>query len=491
MKGFMFMDRGFRILDFSIKLFNKDDIHISFFQNEKLIDTKFFSCALVIGENGCGKTELLVNILKAFCEIEEYINYKLTKKPPKSKAFSLKYYLNDNIYEIDKDEEYKFNFKKNGIVVDDNSEIELPSCFIAQSFSFADKFNYNSVGRYIYLGTRTASNVSYISHVENSIVDIICTKMEKEGFNEFIKILLEFLGFDKKLQIFYEVTSRKKLKLIHNDKSQFTYMYKEFLNSNRRISSDIGQIFKNHDAEFVYEKILNILNKYNGDFKKIKYTIDLANISNYYELKDFFVFMRILSYMKILSTPKVNFYKYQDQFSIESTSSGEKQIIYSLLNIYSVIRPNSLVIIDEPEISLHPNWQMKYMKLLEVMFCKYSNSHFLIATHSHFMVSDLKKENSSVLVMSRSKKAFSAITYDSDTYSWSAEDILYNVFSVPSNRNFYIASDVEKVIEAISTGNISDDIKMKISNFKRIFPNLKESDPLKTIIQMIMEKDLV
>lgn len=487
----MFMDSGFRILDFSTKLFSKDNIHIDFFENKQLIETNSFSCALIVGENGCGKTELLVNILKAFCEIEEYIKHNATKKTSKNKAYSLKYYLNDNIYEIEKDKEYTFKFKKNGIVIDNYSEIELPSCFIAQSFSFADKFNYNSEGRYYYLGTRTASNVSYVSHIENSIVDIICTKMEKEGFNNFIKILLDFLGFDHKIDVFFQVESLRKLNITLNDKSQFMSMYDEFINSNRRISSDFREIFLNFKAEFVYEKILNILNGYNKNYKKIEYNLNLSDMINYYELKDFFIFMRILSYMKILSTPKVNFYKHQDQFPVESSSSGEKQIIYSLLNIYSVIRPNSLVIIDEPEISLHPNWQMKYMKLLEEMFSKYTDSHFLIATHSHFMVSDLKKENSAVIVMNRSSNIFNTFTYDSDTYSWSAEDILYNVFSVPSSRNFYVASDIEKVVAAISTEDISDDIKNKIRNFKRIYPNLKDSDPLKAIIQMIMDKGLV
>jgi predicted ATP-binding protein involved in virulence len=176
---------------------------------------------------------------------------------------------------------------------------------------------------------------------------------------------------------------------------------------------------------------------------------------------------------------------------MNTASSGEKQLLYSLLNIYSVIEPNSLVVIDEPEISLHPNWQMKYMKMLETAFLKFSNSHFIIATHSHFMVSDLKKENSAVIVMNRNSETFSASTYKSDTYSWSAEDILYNVFAVPSSRNYYIASDVEVVIKAISTESINEDIITKINAFKKILPNLKNADPLKTIIKNILERVVV
>ena len=86
--------------------------------------------------------------------------------------------------------------------------------------------------------------------------------------------------------------------------------------------------------------------------------------------------------------------KYQD------LSHGEKVIFGQLLNIFFIIKKNNdydithLFAFDEPETSLHPNWQRQYLNeintLLKRMRKKY---HFVFATHSPFLLSDLPKEN--------------------------------------------------------------------------------------------------
>lgn len=481
------MNKGFRLLKFSMKMFSREDLNIDFYESEQT-KTDSFSCALIIGENGCGKTELLVNLLRAFCELEDYITRKKSRN--KKLIYSLKYYFGGSIYEIQSQNGYII--KKDEQMVNDISKIELPNSFIVQSFSYADRFNFNSEGRYSYLGTRTASNVSYTSHIENSIAEIICTRMHKEGFVDFFKSLLEFLGFEKKVVISFDKKSINQLDKILYSRNNFSDIYLAPTNSKRRMNSVVKNYLFDFELDYAYDRVCKLINKYNMGNEMIQYEINLDNISDYdyKEINEFFIFMRLFSYLRILETPKVIFSKYDLQFSLQFASSGEKQILYSFLNIYSVIKPYSLVIIDEPEISLHPNWQMKYMKTLEKMFYNYTNSHFIIATHSHFMVSDLKKEDSSVIVMTRSLKGINALTYKSDTYSWSAEDILYNVFTVPSSRNYYVASDIEEIIKAITKNEISSEIKNKINNLKKILPNIKDSDPLKKIIIKIIERDL-
>ena len=70
-----------------------------------------------------------------------------------------------------------------------------------------------------------------------------------------------------------------------------------------------------------------------------------------------------------------------------------------MIGLLATIKPNSLVFIDEPEISLHPNWQMRYLSFLRELFSDeiFATSHILIATHSHFVISDLKGENSKII----------------------------------------------------------------------------------------------
>src|SRR5690606_31118696 len=116
---------------------------------------------------------------------------------------------------------------------------------------------------------------------------------------------------------------------------------------------------------------------------------------------------------------------------VEDTSSGEYHLLISLLGIFARIKPNSLILIDEPETSLHPNWQMRYIDELKKIFKKYSDCHFILASHSHFIVSDLENSSSSVLALTKNaEENVSANLLDAQTYGWSAEEVLYLVFNL-------------------------------------------------------------
>lgn len=477
------MIKGFRVIKFKITNFLEvNNVEIDFYNKNEL--DKDFSCTLVIGENGSGKTELAIKLIDAFLDLDKYKVENKKRKNARSFDYELTYYLNGHTYEVIR-ENSGYEFKRDSETAT-FEEIRLPNKLIAQSFSFADKFNFNSDDRYAYLGTRTASNASYVSHFQNTIAEILSKNILDNDFKIFLKDLLKFLKFDKKIGIVFNINSVRKLSLIQYDYKAFEELYENF--NLRRTKSEVGIHIEQSNLRDIHDKIIRYIEKYKvADKNEIIYEFTLDEALNHKDLFEFYTFMRYLSYLKVLSNPNVRFSKYKQDIFMDLVSSGEKQIIYSFLSIYTTISSNSLVVIDEPEISLHPNWQMKYLNLLESLFSKYVDSHFIIATHSHFMVSDLKKGNSSVIVMSRNAREISAYKYDSSTYGWSAEDILYNVFRVPSNRNYYIAKDVEEIAKAISMNSIDENIENKINTLKDIVPDIKEHDPLKTIISKIME----
>ncbi|PNU29376.1 AAA family ATPase, partial [Serratia marcescens] len=80
--------------------------------------------------------------------------------------------------------------------------------------------------------------------------------------------------------------------------------------------------------------------------------------------------------------------------SLRLASSGEQCILLSLLGIAANISDNTLILIDEPEISLHPEWQEKYISLLMNIFERYQSCLFVIATHSPQIVSKLNPRGS-------------------------------------------------------------------------------------------------
>ncbi|KWS16464.1 hypothetical protein AL064_26915 [Pseudomonas syringae pv. syringae] len=103
-------------------------------------------------------------------------------------------------------------------------------------------------------------------------------------------------------------------------------------------------------------------------------------------------------------------------YEFETLSSGERNLIALGLKIISHACPYALILIDEPEISLHMQWQMEFHKNLLQMLRPYKNYHVVIATHSPVLVSEAAKNsrNDAIFVLKSAPKAKDreAITQD-------------------------------------------------------------------------------
>ena len=73
--------------------------------------------------------------------------------------------------------------------------------------------------------------------------------------------------------------------------------------------------------------------------------------------------------------------------SLSSLSSGEQQELVLHYDLLFRVPSNTIVLIDEPELSLHVAWQKKFLPDLLVVV-RLSNFDALVATHSPFIVGD-------------------------------------------------------------------------------------------------------
>ena len=75
---------------------------------------------------------------------------------------------------------------------------------------------------------------------------------------------------------------------------------------------------------------------------------------------------------------------------MKNTASGIKQIgiIQMLLNTRK-LRENCFLIIDEPEVNLHPEWQIKYAKIL-ILLAKKLNITLYLNTHSPLFIEAIR-----------------------------------------------------------------------------------------------------
>ena len=72
-------------------------------------------------------------------------------------------------------------------------------------------------------------------------------------------------------------------------------------------------------------------------------------------------------------------------FFSEIFSSGEREIIHFLVSMFALNVRDGLILVDEPELHLHPRWQRMFLRLFNELSPE-RNNQFIIATHSPVFV---------------------------------------------------------------------------------------------------------
>lgn len=112
--------------------------------------------------------------------------------------------------------------------------------------------------------------------------------------------------------------------------------------------------------------------------------------------------------------------------SIDNLSSGMKTF-YLLKKLIEngTIEPNSPVILDEPEVHLHPEWQLVLAEII-VLMQKYMNLNFLINSHSPYFVRAIEVYSTKYAIDSKTKYYLAKIENDLSEF----EDVTGNVSEI-------------------------------------------------------------
>ena len=150
----------------------------------------------------------------------------------------------------------------------------------------------------------------------------------------------------------------------------------------------------------------------------------------------------------MINSTNVLFHKQGVDITSDDMSSGEFAMLSTVLSISAAANDShTMVLLDEPELSLHPNWQMTLIDNLDRAL-KNRVCHLLIATHSHMVVSDLPMKRSTVTQLEKDDEGnLKGTTISECTYGWSAEEVLLKVFKTATDRNRYFGERIGKLLE--------------------------------------------
>ena len=471
---------AFKILSATFLQDGNHSFTLDFTQPEsKLQDSQY---TLLIGENGVGKSLILEAIVDfLFYVWGSYTMYSMGRRPKYIFCTTLIYYMNEAVCKLDWKEgrlHFYIDGDKSSVLLD-----YLPR-IVTTSFSICDKFKVPRCEEreqfhfYKYIGAKVNGNmISPTSILFTLLCNVASASQEQQNRinNAIHAIGYELcISFRFKLQAVSEKFSfNEALNDFEMKAKETTYASKKF----RQLNFDEKQIL----FDF-YEKIKE--NK--GTISMI---IDLTDGNDLETKKHDIYALYKLRQMHVLNLSQISFRKVSKEFvSCIDMSSGEFNMLATIISVASVAEKNVLVLMDEPEISQHPSWQMSIIDYLDKCL-RGQACHLLIATHSNFLVSDLPIKRSEVLHLYKDKQCLiKAKRIESNTYGWSAEEVLLKVFHVPTTRNRYLASIVGELMNGISYDTIKEEeVQDKISFLKEIVGNLNDIDPMKKIIETIIE----
>ncbi|WP_339054653.1 AAA family ATPase [Fusobacterium animalis] len=155
-----------------------------------------------------------------------------------------------------------------------------------------------------------------------------------------------------------------------------------------------------------------------------------------------------------------------EEFDINDLSSGEKQLFLRTLSIKMLEPKNSIILIDEPELSLHPKWQQR---IIEVYKKIGENNQIIVATHSPHILGSVSNENIFILYRNENGK-IEAKTGDElySSYGQPVDRVLKDIMGLKSVRTPKIDRDIQELRKLV------DEDKYDTEEFKKKYNNLLE-----------------
>ena len=441
--------------------------------------------SVLIGCNGVGKSTLLKEMVDFFVDLHAYINNFKQKMSSSNKARlkGVKYHIDGVCCEV-------IRIGRTFLAKTDNrflasKKLRVPT-IVACNFGAFDKFPVQKVNGY----SQTRYDVPYYKYVgahvngnmiSSSVIAFRLLFALKENMDDRqrqnLSSILDFIGYDHTITLNYSIVLKsKKNGSVYDHVLQHVQKDKEYskLTSLQRSNKvkELYDFYKN--KEFAKQPMCN----YDIDIDQNSLTAN-EDLNYIYKLKQY----------DLVQAASVVFYKNGRQIASEEMSSGEFAMLSMVLSIsIAASDSHTLILIDEPELSLHPNWQMTIIDNLDRAL-KDQVCHLLIATHSHMLVSDLPMNRSSVSQWEKDVNGnIIASQISENTYGWSAEEVLLKVFKTATDRNRYFGERIAKLLEQMGNDKISTEaVGAELNELQKISLHLSDADPMKMVLNTIIE----
>lgn len=253
---------------------------------------------------------------------------------------------------------------------------------------------------------------------------------------ENLHLLLISFGFSDR---FYPLKNKKGVVYLGDKQSEKNI---SLIKRNKEILECIQRVFSDKETHDFFNLILGKLgfsgNLYCVPSSYVRSDNNLFDYSNVYIMEDF-IAQNVKRDNYLLAVRHTN----NEQIVIfDNLSSGEQQLLLMFSRIISNVVYGNVILIDEPEVSMHIEWQQKLPQLFDMISEEY-NASFVVATHSPIIINSVNMHKSKCYAASRA--GLEVIDKNSVR---NIESTIFDSFDVITKNNRSIYETCAKAVSA-------------------------------------------
>jgi len=488
--------------------YDDEENELTIDENDDYIENFFgvnINVTAIVGKNGSGKSNVL-EIISAYelGELKAYENiflvfftkniFKITKEIKiKNKMSNYLYFLKDETFPISII--YSLNLSTPFYAP---NRLKISSTNVAQSIlqkNFTDNIQIiNFFGRI--KSIQIEENHEYrdviVKNIQdkNKILEASYSSESKYNMNILKKFTRFMLSKNTSVEIKTNIELNIYEKILNNS------LLSQFFNEiNNKLNSEKVKNLKEISTEFYIELFIKYYNK-------------IHNTSIFKKRRDEYHFILkkkrfLLSKLKneertmilnAISMINIDIYN-EKNISFNQLSTGEQEIFGQIfllhLNKTTGNIHNHIKLLDEPENALHPSWQKRYVKELIASFSIYKNKqfHFILTSHSPFLLSDIPKQN--IIFLDKDEKGNSKVV---DGLKGKKQTFGANIHTLLSDSFFmddglmgeFAKNKINKIIRFLNGKNRFIDFPIK--DIKRVINTIGEPFLKDKLLKMYDEK---
>lgn len=345
---------------------------------------------ILAGENGCGKTTILEEISNLWDRAKHNASYK-------GKYITAKIYLDKK--EMDQITQKIIEAGRNDIIPRNSTGVFVIKSDLATKTleGFDVKYQQNEILvsiNYIFM--------IYLQPFAQSIFSPVNINYHSQNITS---IQATSLDSDKSV--------RKK-----SNENLATEINQLLVDAEASDASEALSWIRSNPTQIIPQNLVSPrIKRFSNAFSKMFNDIEFSRVDNVQSIKTIF------------------FKRGNTEIPISKLSSGEKQIVYRGAYLLKDIQLDigKTVLIDEPEISMHPIWQKKILGYYQGLFSDEKGnqlSQIFVATHSPFIIHNDNRHNDKVIVLKRNSNGDIYQTDKSEYYDCNSCKVIEDSFSV-------------------------------------------------------------